>query len=309
MIQRNKWRTAFLVVILLVIWGSFASAGWLQLDLHPAVDLGTINAGNFVGITPLGEGLFTPLQSTGNEVWIRLSDGCPGSVGMLSIQLFSASRNVDITRFKWKGGDQRDYIAFPAMRTWMEVAQVSGANWDRTFMMSYRYYPTTADQHGNYEVRLRFRLRLYVDGERDDAILEIPIPIYWNALSWVALHIPTADRTVALGTIGPKLFDPTTGVWTPLVSGKKRAWVIANIGFTFRVTARNTGTMPADLARFQMIGGDLATFMSLNVERILASRTTGGFLRITNIRYQYVPSWADPPGAYAVTVTYTITAP
>lgn len=137
--------------------------------------------------------------------------------------------------------------------------------------------------------------------------------VSWNSVGWIILHIPTADMAVGLGTIGPDLFDPVTEIWSPLTSTPRSAWVIANVGFTLTVTAASAGPMPADLTRFQMIGGDVAAFTAVPAlpaaGLTLATSATGAFLRIIDIQYQYVPSWADAPGVYAVTVTYTVTAP
>ena len=319
MLQQNSRRIALLVVCLLIICGSVAFAGWLRLTVHSPVDLGTIDAGSFVGVTPP---VFDPLTSSGS-VSTQLIGGCPGSQGRLQVQLYSASDNVDITRFMWRGGAQQAYTTFQALYDWMDVATVktvktvNGRNWDHTFKMSYRYDPTENDRQGDYYVRLRFRLRLYVyqwnGGRRLDWIIyqEYPctVRLSWNALSWIVLHIPTVDMSVFLGTITPDLFDPATGTWTPLTSGTKSAWVIANVGFTLTVTAESaTGFMPADLTRFKMIGGDLTTFTPLDVERTLATSTIGGLHWIRDIQYQYIPCWRDALGLYKVTVTYTVTA-
>jgi len=124
---------------------------------------------------------------------------------------------------------------------------------------------------------------------------------------WLRLEVHPA---VDLGTIDADAFNPATGTWTPLTSTLRSAYVIANTGFTLTVTAESTaGFMPADLARFKMIGGDLTTFTTIpEAGLILATSDTGAFLKITNIQYQYVPCWRDAPGEYAGTVTYTVTA-
>jgi len=310
MLQQNSRRIALLVACLLLICGPVAFAGWLRLEVHPPVDLGTIDAGSFVGVTPLGEDSFIPLQASG-DVRIRLSDGCPGSEGILQVKLWSASDNVDITRFMWKGGGQQGYTAFPALHPyrWMDVASVSGRNWDHTFKMSYRYDPTEDYRQGiNYRLRLRFRLRLYVNGAWQQTTCYREVTLNWDLPRWIILHIPPAHMSVDLGTITPGLFDPRTETWTPLTSGMKSAWVIANVGFILRVTAESTGPMETDLTRFKMIGGDLTTFTPLDVERTLATSTIGGLHWIRDIQYQYIPCWRDAPGLYKVTVTYTVTA-
>ena len=322
MLQQNSRHIALLVASLLLICAPVAF-GWLRLDVHPAVDLGTIDAGSFVGVTQ-GKGSFNPLQATGN-VSIRLDDnnGSQGSQQIelysayLYVQLYSASPNVDITRFMWKGGVQDEYTTFSALDKWMRVARVSGSGTDwHTFKMSYRYLPSEVDLPGDHHVYLRFRLQLYDDDDGDgkrklDKTIYHDVTISWD---WPTLIILILDHmSVDLGTIGPDSFNPATGTWTPLTSGRKRALVFANVGFTLRVTAESaTGFMPADLTRFKMIGGNLVNFTPLYpipaAGLILATSDTGAFLKITNIQYQYVPCWRDAPGLYKVTVTYTVTA-
>ena len=318
MLQQNSRHIALLVASLLLICAPVAFAAEevedvdeLSLTVHPTVDLGTIDAGSLVSVPPP---VFNPPESINNEVRIRLNDGCPGSQGRLHVQLRSTSPDVDITRFMWKGGDQQVYTAFPALNHWMKVKSVSGTDWDYTFVMSYRYLPSEVDQPGDYHVVLRFCLQLYDDGDGDgkrklDKTIYHDVALSWD---WPTLIILILDHmSVDLGTIGPDSFDPATGTgtWTPLTSGRKRALVFANVGFTLRVTAESaTGFMPADLTRFKMIGGDLTTFTPLDVERTLATSTIGGLHWIRDIQYQYIPCWRDAPGLYKVTVTYTVTA-
>ncbi len=129
--------------------------------------------------------------------------------------------------------------------------------------------------------------------------------VQWSANSWIFLYIPDADMTVDLGVTDDSLYDPVTDTWKPLTSGTKNVYVSGNISFSLRVTAAST---TADLARFEITGGDLGGFVSLDTKRTLKSGGSG-MTHIDDIQYQYVPSWDDAPGNYSVTVTYTVTAP
>ena len=132
--------------------------------------------------------------------------------------------------------------------------------------------------------------------------------VTWNAHSWIILHIPNADMAVDLGTIDGTLYDPVSDTWTPLTSDSKNAYVIGNVDFTLKVTAASTGTETADLTRFKMVGGDLGGFTALDSEQTLKAGNAG-ITHISDIQYRYEPTWDDAPGDYAVTVTYTATAP
>ena len=138
------------------------------------------------------------------------------------------------------------------------------------------------------------------------------VQVNWQASSWIILYVPSSDLDVTLGTVDGSQYDPATGQWTPITDGSDHsAYVITNSagGFTLSVSAASaTGYNSADLSRFQISGGDLATWTgSLNNTQIL-SGSTPGIGSATDINYQYVPSWDDAAGDYRVIVTYTATA-
>ncbi|MCD6141415.1 hypothetical protein J7J55_01685 [Candidatus Bipolaricaulota bacterium] len=132
--------------------------------------------------------------------------------------------------------------------------------------------------------------------------------VTWNVSGWIILYIPHSDMTVDLGTIDGNLYDPETGTWTPLVSSTKNAYVFANRTYTLTLSAASTGTETADLTRFEVKGGDLTAFTPLDSDQTMATGGAG-ITHIDDIQYEYIPSFDDAPGDYAVTVTYTVTAP
>ncbi|RLE40835.1 hypothetical protein DRJ23_01240 [Candidatus Acetothermia bacterium] len=132
--------------------------------------------------------------------------------------------------------------------------------------------------------------------------------VRWSVSGWIILYIPHSDMTVDLGTIDGNLYDPETGTWTPLVSSTKNAYVFANRTYTLTLSAASTGTETADLTRFEVKGGDLTAFTPLDSDQTMATGGAG-ITHIDDIQYEYIPSFDDAPGDYAVTVTYTVTAP
>ncbi len=132
--------------------------------------------------------------------------------------------------------------------------------------------------------------------------------VSWNVVNWIILYIPNSDMTVDLGTIDGSLYDPSTNTWTPLTSSNKNAYVISNVNYTLTLHAASTGTNTADLSRFEVKGGDLTSFTPLSTDQKLKTGQPG-VTHIDDIQYEYVPSFNDAPGDYAVTVTYTVTAP
>ena len=133
--------------------------------------------------------------------------------------------------------------------------------------------------------------------------------VTWNVSGWIILYIPHSDMTVDLGTIDGNLYDPETGTWTPLVSSTKNAYVFANRTYTLTLSAASTGAETADLTRFKVKGGTLLTdFTPLDSDQTMATGGAG-ITHIDDIQYEYIPSFDDAPGDYAVTVTYTVTAP
>ena len=132
--------------------------------------------------------------------------------------------------------------------------------------------------------------------------------VTWSVQNWIILYIPDSDMNVDLGTIDGSLYDPTTGTWTPLISQDKNAYVVANVNYTLTLHAASTGTNNADLSRFKIKGGDLSSFTPLSSDQTLKTGQPG-ITHIGDIQYEYVPSFNDAPGNYAVTVTYTVTAP
>jgi len=132
--------------------------------------------------------------------------------------------------------------------------------------------------------------------------------ITWSASGWIILYIPSSDMSVDLGTIDGTLYDPVSGTWTPLVSSTKNAYVFSNRTYTLTLSAVNTGTETADLTRFKVKGGDLTAFTALDSDQVMKTGGAGD-THIDDIQYEYIPSFDDAPGDYAITVTYTVTAP
>lgn len=137
------------------------------------------------------------------------------------------------------------------------------------------------------------------------------VQVNWHTNSWIILYIPSGDQNVTLGTVDGSQYDPATDTWTPITDGSDhRAYVITNdrAGFTLSVSSASaSGYETADLARFQMSGGDLTAWTgNLNDTQIL-SGTSAGIASATDINYQYIPSTDDAPGDYQVIVTYTAT--
>jgi hypothetical protein len=138
------------------------------------------------------------------------------------------------------------------------------------------------------------------------------VNVNWDVNGWIILYVPSTDREVTLGTVDGSQYNPETETWTAITDGiPHSAYVISNSvnGFTLTVSAANDiGYEVADLSRFQMQGGDLSSWTgSLNGTQIMA-RSSAGISGVTDLKYQYVPSWEDVPGNYQVIVTYTATA-
>jgi hypothetical protein len=123
------------------------------------------------------------------------------------------------------------------------------------------------------------------------------VQVNWHANSWIILYVPTADQTVDLGTIDGSQYDPATDTWSAISDGNDHtAYVITNSagGFTLSISAANaTGYNTAALTRFQMKGGDLAAWTSLDSAQQILSGTSAGVASATDINYQYIPSWDD----------------
>ena len=138
------------------------------------------------------------------------------------------------------------------------------------------------------------------------------VQVNWHTNSWIILYIPSGDRSVTLGTVDGSQYDPATDTWTPITDGSNhKAYVITNnaAGFVLSVSSANaTGYQSADLARFQMSGGELTAWTGNLTDTGILSGTSAGIASATNINYQYVPSTDDAPGDYQVIVTYTATA-
>ena len=132
----------------------------------------------------------------------------------------------------------------------------------------------------------------------------------WNVVNWIVLYIPDADMSVNLGTdVGSSYYHPDTGTWDPVTDGKNHnAYVITNDphGYTLIVSA-DAGSTPADLSRFQIKGGDLTSWHSLDTTQTLKTTSAAAIDHIDNIYYQYLVNETDAPGDYTVTITYTVT--
>lgn len=138
------------------------------------------------------------------------------------------------------------------------------------------------------------------------------VNVDWDVNGWIILYVPSGDREIDLGTVDGSQYDPETETWTAITDGDThKAYVISNSvgGFTLSVSAANaTAYEAADLARFQMVGGALTAWTGSLSDTQLLADSSAGIGSVTDIKYQYVPDWADAPGNYQVIVTYTATA-
>lgn len=147
-------------------------------------------------------------------------------------------------------------------------------------------------------------------GTGTPATASLNVDVSWVVDNWILLYIPNADMNVSLGTVDSSYYHPDTDTWDPVTDGlDHNAYVITNApgGYTLTVSAASSGPMTADLTRFQIKGGDLTSWTSLDTPQTLKTTSAAAIDHIGNIQYQYLVNETDAPGNYAVTVTYTAT--
>ena len=152
-------------------------------------------------------------------------------------------------------------------------------------------------------------------GTGNPANASLGVSVGWDALNWVILYIPTTDMAVDLGTVTPDLYDPVTDTWTALIDpgGPRSVYVITNAdGFQLQISG-TLSVYPTDhpnpdgiLDRLTLTSTDLGVSAAALSGTITYLGSRGLFLA-DDIVYQFTPSFDDVPGAYAVTVTYTVT--
>ena len=152
-------------------------------------------------------------------------------------------------------------------------------------------------------------------GTGNPANASLGVSVGWDALNWVILYIPTTDMAVDLGTVTPDLYDPVTDTWTALIDagGPRSVYVITNAdGFQLQISG-TLSLYPTDhpnpdgiLDRLTLTSTDLGVSAAALSGTITYLGSRGLFLA-DDIVYQFTPSFDDVPGAYAVTVTYTVT--
>ena len=142
------------------------------------------------------------------------------------------------------------------------------------------------------------------------------VHVGWHVVNWILIYIPSDsgndDTSVDLGEIGPSLYDPESGNWTPLSSDGHHVLVATNdsSGFTLQISAGSV-TAPAGapgdiLDRLQLssntlgIGGALSSTLSYTGSQ--------GVTQADDITYTLTPSFDDVAGDYSVPVIYTATA-
>ena len=156
-------------------------------------------------------------------------------------------------------------------------------------------------------------------GSGNQASAEISdVHVGWHVVNWIFIYIPSDssnsndDTSVDLGEIGPSLYNPETGNWTPLSSDGHHVLVATNdsSGFTLQISAGSV-TAPAgapddildrlDLSSNTLgIGGALSSSLSYTGSH--------GVTQADDITYTLTPSFDDVAGDYSVPVIYTATA-
>lgn len=133
------------------------------------------------------------------------------------------------------------------------------------------------------------------------------------SLNWFKIYIPHGDMRIDLGIIDGSCYKIKNDSWCTISDGKKHKVRVSTTnpgGLRLTVTASDTGINTIDdLSDFQIRGGNLSNWTGLGSEVTLITTANAGSVQITDIKYRYQADENDAPGAYQITLTYTLTAP
>lgn len=136
-----------------------------------------------------------------------------------------------------------------------------------------------------------------------------PVDVSWSAAGWIIIYIPTADRSVDLGTIDASLYDPVTDTWQRLSSTGHSVYVATNAknGFVLQISGSLT-TYPTGHPNPNGILGRLtlaSTSLGISgaLDGTISYTGSRGLTFATDIAYEFTPSLDDVPGNYSVQVT------
>lgn len=281
-------------------------AGVFCLTTPDPIWLGELTASQ-VDLSESGQLTISPLGPTVvNISWYREGSAGQG-VGLLWFRATVASPNLRWQAMEWRlpGGS---FSPLLTPNRWQILRALYPGEAEGTLPLEFRYLPTTDDPPGEYQLRLEFRLDIYLGWRR--YWVRTRSEIEFRVRNWCILTIPRDHMQPELGTIGPELYDLASGTWTPLSSKETRLYAASNSprGLAVTASATDLGPQRADLARLTLWGGELQG-VSLDQPQQVLSATGPGLYSITDLVYRYTPSWEDVRGAYLVRVTYTLVAP
>jgi len=267
--------------------------------------LGELTA-NQVYLSETGELSFSPVGPVWLELRWRRWGRASWRFGLLWFRAIGASPNLRWQAVEWRtqGGT---FSPLPPRNRWQILGALARGE-EGMFPLEFRYLPTLADLPGKYELRLQFRLDLYLD--RPPYRVWTQSALTFQVYQWCILTIPASHMDIALGTIGPELYEPETNTWTPLTSQEVSLYAATNSpqGMVITAVGSDLGPQPADLSRLLLWGGALEG-VPLDAPRQVLVTDAPGLYRLEDLRYQYLPSWQDRGGTYLVRITYTLLAP
>ena len=288
----------------------------IRVTFSTPVCLGTVGAESLSGAL-LGAGdVVVYLESQPVEISVVREGECdPPLAAEISVQLLSLIGPVRPEAFSWKGGDQPDYVPFPAPGEWVHLASLAPEEERWAGTVSFRYAASMADPPGAYGVRLRFK----VDYPELPAPLRELYSAEWElvaAWSLEELTVLLVHGPVWLGTIGPGIYLPGVGFGAlesrgnpVLVATNRTGGVALSVRALSAVFPSGFAGGEAALWQDFSLRADGGPYQSPAEGAIGLGELAGPGWHRYLLDYRYQVDEGDIPGEYGAILEYTVSTP
>jgi len=291
---------------------------WAILAVHSETNLGTISESTYIGATPRGGGSFSPLEASGNNIFVITNAPQGWKLKVEAIDWVTPadyqSSGQGLGDLYWRGEKQINYKTIGSLNTRSIIDDSSNTRGSNVYKVDYKYDVEVNDIEGSYAITLRYILSTLNGAVRIAKVTGL----IWRAESWIVLAV---HDSVNLGAIDQSLvqvdakgnvsFKNLKMIDNPLfvISNASRGWSLDVKVADTTAPSGFSGDLLQDFSWHWRRENEKEKYRSgkkLAVVAINMDKASGPASRIYTMDYEYNVDVDDIEGNYSITLVYSV---